>query len=279
VPELSNVRYEVGDGIATITLARPERLNAMDHGPGSMQREVVECMEAAEADPAVRCVLVTGEGRAFSSGGIMIGEGPGDSMQAWLEFLEVDNRDNARIFELHKPVIGAINGMCLGAALIMVAHFDLLVAKDTARFGLIETRFGSSGVEMLTFLVGPQWARFLAMSGELISAQKAKEIGLVIEVFGEDEFDAKAADLARRVAAMPTEAVMLNRRVINGALKVMGWSAQAHYAPAVNAITNLISRHAEMGDGRRPLELLESEGWEAFKEARDTPFRPPWLPS
>jgi len=277
--ELRNVRYEVADGIATITLARPERLNAIDHGPGSMQREVVECMQEAERDPAARCILVTGEGRAFSSGGAMAGAGPGDSPEAWLEFLAVDNADNANIFELDLPVIGAINGLCYGAALIMVAHFDLLVAREDARFGLIETRFGSSGVEMLPFLVGPQWAKFLALSGELISARKAKEIGLVLEVFGEDEFDAKARDLARRVAAMPAQAVTLNRKVINGMLKIVGWSAQAHYAPIVNAMTNLISRHAAMGDGRRPLELLESEGWEAFKDARDAPFRQPWLSS
>ncbi|HVW18113.1 MAG TPA: enoyl-CoA hydratase/isomerase family protein [Solirubrobacteraceae bacterium] len=276
--DLEHVLYDVRDGVATVTLNEPERLNPISHGPRSMQREIVECLVAGDDDPAVRCNVVTGAGRAFSAGGTMSDGLPGgEAVLGWHDLLEVDARDNARIFELRKPVIGAINGLCYGAALIMALHFDLLVAREDARFGLIETRFGGSGVEMLPFWVGPQWAKFLALTGEIVDARKAKEIGLVVEVVASDEFAERIADLARRVAAMPNDAVVLNRRVINGWLKLHGWAAQAHYAPAVNAITSAVSVTAEMGDGRRPLELLRSEGWEAFKDARDAPFREPWL--
>jgi enoyl-CoA hydratase/carnithine racemase len=151
------------------------------------------------------------------------------------------------------------------------------VAVEGARFGLIETRFGSTGAQTLPFLVGGQWAKFLALTGELITAHRAREIGLVLEVFPENEFRGKVMDLARRVAAMPHDGVVLNRRVINHALDVMGWNEQRDYAIALNTVTNQMVRSARASDGRLLVEIRENEGWEAYKRARDEPFSDPWL--
>lgn len=274
--EEPRILISVKDGVATFTLNRPERLNAMDHGPGSFQRELVDALEHADADDAIRCSIVTGSGRAFSSGGELGAAGALASSDDWYWFLHQEDEDNERIRRLRKPTIGAINGMCFGAALIMVAHFDILVASDAARIGLIETRFGGTGVDVLAYHVGPQWAKFLALSGELLTAQKAQEIGLILAVIPHDDFADKVADLGRRIAALPTAAAAMNRRVVNGAMDHMGWGSQKDLALALNAVANGEGHAARAADGRLFRDLMQ-QGWKAFKEARDEPFRTSWL--
>ena len=272
----AGILYRKDGRVATITLNRPDKLNAMDHGPGSVQRAVLAALEDADQDDEIRCVVITGAGRAFSSGGDL---GHGAKLETavdWYWFACVEDFDNERIRTLRKPLIGAINGICYGAALIMAAHFDFIIAVEDARFGLIETRYGGTGVDVLAYLVGPQWARFLAMSGELISARKAKEIGLVLEVFPAETFEAKVYDLAARIAAMPPTPLQLNRRVITGATKMMGWGMQKDLAMALNAVTNSVAGEQTASDGRKFSDLMR-EGWPSFKAARDEPFRTPWL--
>ncbi len=220
------VLYSVVNRVATITLNRPERLNAISHGPNSVHSAIVEHLEAADADDEVHCVVITGAGRAFSSGGDMGKPGQLTSGLDWYWFLTAEDVDNERIRQLRKPVIGAINGLCYGAGLIMAAHFDILIASSEARFGFIETRYGGTGIEGVAYLLGPQWTKFLALSGELITAAKAKEIGLVLEVFEPEIFHDKVADLARRIAAMPLQSNIMNRRLINATMNVTGWRAQ-----------------------------------------------------
>jgi enoyl-CoA hydratase/carnithine racemase len=275
-PEEPQLLYEVADGVATLTLNRPARLNAMTHGPGSLQRELVETLERADADEDVRCMIITGAGRAFCSGGELGAAGELHSSSDWYWFLHQEDADNERIRQLRKPVIGAINGICYGAGLIMAVNLDFLVASDQARFGFIETRFGGTGVDMLAYHVGFQWAKFLAVSGELIGAETAREIGLVVAVVPHDRFREKVADLGRRVASMPNHAVQSNRRVVNGAMENMGWTAQREYALALNSVANGDLREARAADGRKFSDLLEA-GWDIYKDARDAPFRTPWL--
>jgi enoyl-CoA hydratase/carnithine racemase len=273
---LQHVLYEVRDGVARVTLNEPGRLNAIDHGPGSMEEEIVTALARAESDDAVGAVVLTGAGRAFSSGGDMGLEAMATAVDH-LRFLDGTNRANERIRSCAKPTIGAINGICYGAALILALHLDLLVAVEDARFGMIETRFGAVGVEMLPFAVGIQWAKFLAISGEIISARKAQEIGLVLEVFPRETFESKVDDLARRIVAMPRHAVMLNRRLINAAALMMGWGTQKEVATPLNAVTSSMTEFALAADGRNLQQVLREEGWDAFKQARDAAFAQSWL--
>ena len=266
----------VTEGVATFTLNRPARLNAMDHGPGSLQRELIEALEEADSDEEVRCSIVTGAGRAFSSGGELGAAGALASSTDWYWFLTHEDEDNERIRRLRKPTIAAINGICFGAGLIMAAHFDILIASEEARIGLIETRFGGTGVDALAYHVGPQWAKFLACSGELLSAKTAQEIGLVLRVLPHDGFLDKVQDLGRRIASMPPRGVEINRRVVNGALDNMGWGTQKSLAMALNAVANGDLPQAATPDGRLFSELM-SQGWAAYKKARDEPFGTPWL--
>jgi enoyl-CoA hydratase/carnithine racemase len=278
------VLYEVKDRIATITLNDPEHLNYIGHGPTSMEEGILTGLIRADHDDEVRCVVITGAGRAFSSGG-----GPGTmytnvprssewgNAEDYFRFLDQWNDNLAFIRNLRKPMIGAINGLCYGSGFNLVAQFDLLLAVDTATLGLIETRFGATGIDIFTYLVGPQWAKFLALSGELITAQKAKEIGLILDVFPVETFWEKVYDLARRVAAMPPSAAMLNRRLVNAAANAMGWNAAAEVGRALDAITNSVANLATSADGRNFHELRNQGDWAGFKDARDAAFSEPWL--
>jgi enoyl-CoA hydratase/carnithine racemase len=278
--ELANVIYETQAGVATITLNQPGRLNALSHGPGSMHADIATAMRLADEDPAVRCVVVTGAGRSFSSGGDMTaGSLPVDVPIDWYFFHEEMDLDNARIHQMHKPILGAINGLCYGGALIMAAHFDLLIAAEDARFGMIEARMGGSGVSMLPFLIGPQWSKFMMLTGEVITAHKAKEIGLVLEVFPASILLDRVYALARRIAAMPKEAVLLNKRAVDGALDAMGLSVNAALGRAISTVVDAMGPYASTPDGRRFMDILKNEGFAALKEARDGPHREPWLPA
>ncbi len=143
----------------------------------------------------------------------------------------------------------------MGAALIMAMHLDLLVAAESARLGMIEARFGGVGAETLPFLVSIQWAKFLMLSGEIITATRAREIGLVLEVFPDDRFAAKVDDLARRVSAMPRQGVMFNRRLINDTVTAMGWSpVQKEMAIAMNTVVSSQMSEALALNGRTLLK-------------------------
>jgi enoyl-CoA hydratase/carnithine racemase len=273
---MGGVLYKRDGSVCTVTLNKPERLNALDHGPGSLHRDVIEAVVRANADDNVRCIVVTGAGRAFSAGGHFGGNIPDNPMD-WYRFVRAQDEDSERLRDLDKPVIGAINGVCYGAAMMMVCNFDFLIAVDTAELGLIETRFGEPAAEALAFLVGPQWAKFMAITGEMISARKAKEIGLVLDVFDKDDFATKVYDLARRISAVPPNAVMIHRRIVNTTMDNMGWKNQKAIGRALNGILGAAAKENRSVTGRSFSDILEEDGWSAFKEARDSPFFPPWL--
>lgn len=274
------ISFEIRDRIARITLNDPARLNAISRGPGGMAGEIVRALDIAETTDSINCVIITGTGNVFSSGGDVAGGHPSGSAGEFHEFLQDSSNANDRIREFSKPTIGAINGICYGAGLIFALHLDLLVAADDARFGMIETRFGGCGVELLPLFVGFQWAKFLALSGELVSAQKAKDIGLILEVFERDRLVQKVDDLARRIASMPRQGIVLNRRLLNGVSTIMGWNgAHRDLANATNAIVMSLHGETRAADGRLLFDILKAEGWRAFKDARDKAFEPPWLES
>lgn len=268
----------IEDGVATLTLNVPERLNAIDHGPGSLHRELGETLERLDQDDSVRCTVVTGTGRAFSSGGDLSKSPSMSSARDFYWFHRDEEDDNERLRRVRKPTIAAINGICYGAGLMMASHFDILVAAESAKLGLIETRFGGTGVNTLTYHVGPQWAKFLSLSGEVLTARKACEIGLVLEVFPDEIFADKVADLARRVASIPPRAAEMNKRVVNSALDQMGWGPQGELSVALNSIASAEIPQARAANGQLFSEL-RAEGWAAYKAARDEPFNEPWLGS
>jgi 2-(1,2-epoxy-1,2-dihydrophenyl)acetyl-CoA isomerase len=207
-----SVLYRRHDGIATITLNRPESLNAMNE---PMMAEIERILIELEADAAVRAVILTGSGRAFSSGGDQkrrAGEGQqpffdGDLGGALIERL---NRCILRMQRLEKPIVGSINGVAAGAGMNIALATDLRIAADTARFGEVFTRVGlvpdGGGTYFLPRLVGTARAMELILLADVIDAQEALRIGLVNRVVPAEQLENETLKLAERLAQGPTVA-------------------------------------------------------------------------
>jgi 2-(1,2-epoxy-1,2-dihydrophenyl)acetyl-CoA isomerase len=207
-----SVLYQRHDGIATLTLNRPETLNAMNE---AMMGEIERILIELEADAAARVVILTGAGRAFSSGGDQKRGGEvvppsffdGDPGGALIERL---NRSILRMQRLQKPIIGSINGVAAGAGMNIALATDLRIAADTARFVEAFARVGlvpdGGGTYFLPRLVGTAKAMELILLADIIDAQEALRIGLVNRVVSADQLEQETLKLAERLAQGPTVA-------------------------------------------------------------------------
>jgi 2-(1,2-epoxy-1,2-dihydrophenyl)acetyl-CoA isomerase len=206
------VRYEVEGGIATITLNRPESLNSMN--PEMLETMHVVAQQAAD-DAAVRCVIVTGTGRAFSAGGDvkgMAGRNGGEAAPAApvdpTEALRKQEEVSRLLQEMPKPTIAAINGVAVGAGLSVALSADLRVASDQARLGTAFARVGFSGdfggTWLLQRLVGPAKAKEMYFMAEMVNAEEALRLGLVTKVVPHDSLMDETMALAKRLASGPT---------------------------------------------------------------------------
>ncbi len=217
----TQIRYDVADGIATITLDRPDKLNAFT---ATMMTELIAAFDAVDADDAVRAVIVTGAGRAFCAGA---------DLSAGAATFDYDNRpDNPRggspvredgsidyshdavrdgggrvtlrIFECLKPVIGAINGPAVGIGATMQLAMDIRVASEAARFGFVFARRGivpeAASSWFLPRLVGIAQALEWCFSGRVFSASEAFAGGLVQHLVPPEDLIATATALAREIA-------------------------------------------------------------------------------
>lgn len=271
------IRYEVRAGVARVTLSRPDRLNALGMGPGSSRAEIAEALRAADRDPQVGAVLLRAEGRAFCAGGDLAGVPPTETPLDEHLFNEDILRFYAEFRAMHKPVVAAVNGLCLGAGLGMLVQCDLVVAADDARFGLIEGRIGHPGASELVPVIGAQWAKFLILTGELIDAETARDIGLVLSVVPADRLDERATDLAQRIASLPRAGVTLNKACIDAMTDVMGRTAGRLVGRAIDTTTKGMGKFAQAPDGRLFEDILRAEGIAGMKAARDAQFKGAWI--
>lgn len=212
------ILYSVEDGIATITMNRPEKLNAFT---GTMMAEMIDAFDKVDADDAVRCVIVTGAGRAFCAGADLSAGaktfdydkrsdrpekdgGPGGLTYEMEAARDGGGLLTLRIFECLKPVIGAINGPAVGIGSTMTLAMDVRFASDAARMGFVFARRGivpeAASSFFLTRVVGISQALEWCYSGRVFDAAEAKAGGLVKEVVPADQLLARARELAREIA-------------------------------------------------------------------------------
>jgi 2-(1,2-epoxy-1,2-dihydrophenyl)acetyl-CoA isomerase len=207
-------------GVTTVTLNRPEALNAFTPEMLEALRDLAD--ELAD-DPAVRCVLVTGAGRAFCAGGDVKGmaarnDGPPVSLDERLASFKHQVQLSRFLYEMPKPTIAAVNGYALGAGLSLALATDIRIAADDAKLGVQFARVGTSGDYGITWflqrLVGPAKAKELCFSSEIMDAQAALALGLVNRVVPAASLQEEAAALARQFAAGPTRAFGLMKENI-----------------------------------------------------------------
>jgi enoyl-CoA hydratase/carnithine racemase len=226
-------RFEVADGVATVTFDRPDRLNALTFEAYADLRDLLaELPQRGDA----RTLVITGTGRGFCSGGDVegiIGELQRMEPAELLEFTRMTGSVVRALRECPLPVIAAVNGTAAGAGAVIALACDLRVLADTASFAFLFTRVGLSGADMgcaylLPRVVGLGRASELLLLGDKVDAARAAEIGLAAEVVAADALAARAAELAARLANGPAMAysatkVLLTRELdmdLSGALEM-----------------------------------------------------------
>jgi 2-(1,2-epoxy-1,2-dihydrophenyl)acetyl-CoA isomerase len=207
----SPVLYHERDSIVTLTLNRPETLNAMNE---AMLAELERRLLALEADATVRAVILTGAGRAFSSGGDQKRDRDAEGQQVFFDgdlgggLIARLHRCVLRLQRLAKPVIGSIHGVAVGAGCNIALATDLRIASDVARFGEVFTRVGlvpdGGGTYFLPRLVGTAKAMELLLLADIIDAQVALRLGLVNWVVPAAQLQEETQKLAERLAQGPT---------------------------------------------------------------------------
>ena len=250
--EYTQIRYEVSDSIATVTLTRPEKMNAFT---GVMMRELLDVVDVIDADDAVRAVIVTGDGKAFcagadlSSGAKTFDDGDWSSTSDDSVRRDGGGQVTLRIFACKKPVIAAINGAAVGIGATMTLPMDVRLASSAARIGFVFTRRGivpeACSSWFLPRVVGISRAAEWVYTGRILSADEAASGGLVRTVYAPDELLPAARALAREIAdntsgvsvalsrqmlwrMLGTNHPMQAHRVDSRAIQLRGRSADAH---------------------------------------------------
>lgn len=210
--DLTRIRWEENDGIGVATINRPERLNALD------LRTLIELdrvFERAQNVPRIRCVVVTGNGRAFSAGADVKEWSSGESEkdEGADDWTRLAHAFMSRVYHLPKPVIAAVNGVAVGAGCDLTLVADLRIASTNARFGEVYVNVGFSpdagGSFLLPRLIGPTRAAEMIFTGRIIDAQEANQIGLLNQLVEPDDLMPATMELAHKLANGPTVAIGL----------------------------------------------------------------------
>ena len=215
---MASVILEIKGSVAVITLNRPDKLNSFNREMALLLQAILdECRTEA-----IRCVYITGNGKAFSAGQdlaeVTDPEGPGMSRI----LSEHYNPIVTRIRELSKPVVAAVNGVAAGAGANLALCCDIVVASASAAFIQAFSRIGlipdTGGTFFLPRLIGFQKASALMMLGEKLPATEAERLGMVYKIFPEDTFPAGSFAIAEFLASMPTKGLALTKQALNRSL-------------------------------------------------------------
>lgn len=212
--------YKVNNNIATITFNRPEVLNALTFEVYAQFRDL---MEDLRYNDAVKVVVLTGQGKGFCSGGDVhdiIGQLLKRDMKGHLDFTRMTGAVVQNMRLLDKPIIAALNGTTAGAGAVIALASDLRIASEKAKFAFLFTKVGLTGADMgaaylLPRIIGQGRALELLLLGDSIDAATAERYGLVNRVVPPDDLLNTAYDWAGRLAAGPTTAISMTKRLVN----------------------------------------------------------------
>ena len=216
----TSFQYQQTGSVATITLDRPDRLNALTF---EVYRELTELFAALRSEDSVKVVVITGTGRAFCSGGDVhdiIGELFSRDMEGLLEFTRMTCELIKNIRTLPKPVIASLNGTTAGAGACIALAADIRVAADTAKIAFLFVKVGLAGADMgaaylLPRVVGLAKATELLFTGEFISADEAQRLGLYNKVVPTDNLASVTTALAEQLARGPSFAIAKTKEMLN----------------------------------------------------------------
>lgn len=232
------IEYETADRVATITLNRPEKLNAISM---ELQNELLAALEEAEADPSVHVAVVQGAGRAFSTGyDITVGGTGGGGVTGDRAGLERIMRNWLRIWDLALPVVAKVHGYCLAGGTQLAAICDVTFVAEDTKVGTPQLPLGAGYVGAIwTWMVGPKRAKELFFpTGEMITGAEAADWGLFNRAVPADQLDEAVADYAARAAKTPKEILALQKQSANRIQDIQGFRQAMLQAVEVDAIAH-----------------------------------------
>jgi enoyl-CoA hydratase len=272
--------YSVEDKIATITLNRPERMNALSR---SLEGELHRAFDEADGDSAVKVIILTGNGRAFCAGRDQGAVSPGGARNSdpkgktHAEFIGYWHRSDGRkigewthMWRVSKPIIAAVNGWALGAGFWYQLAADMTIASDQAVFAQPEVRHISATSFLFTALCGWKAANRWGLTGDHFDAQEALRIGMVNEVVPHDELMTATRALAKRLALVPEPSLRLNKAIAMQGIQAAGLHAGLLLEGTLAALVH--SSHNE--ERQRLLDIQSAQGTKGYLDARDGPFQP-----
>lgn len=255
---MSSVLFEINNAIAFITLNRPDKYNAFNREMSLLLQEKLDECKSKE----VRCVFITGAGKAFSSGQDLVEIVDPNGPDVTTILAEHYNPIVTRIRKLEKPVVAAVNGVAAGAGANIALCCDLVVASQSASFIQAFSKIGlipdSGGTYFLPRLIGWQKASALSMLGDKVSAEDAERMGMIYKVFANDIFHDEAVSLATTLSQMPTKGLALTKQALNQSLS-SNYEAQLH--------------NEELLQQQAGNSYDYNEGVQAFLEKRKPNFR------
>jgi len=252
------ILFEKIDAVGKITLNRPEKYNSIVR---EMALSLNKTLENCESDDSIRCILITGAGKAFCAGQDLKEAIDPQGPEIEQIVREHYNPIIQRIREIEKPVIAAVNGVAAGAGANLALACDIVTATQSAKFIQAFSKIGlipdSGGTYFLPRLIGLPKATAFMMTGEPVSSEKAEALGMIYAVYEDAEFESKTLELARSIAAMPTKGLGYTKNLLNES-----FNNSLEDQLDLEAATQSLSAHADD----------HKEGIQAFLEKRTPKF-------
>lgn len=281
------ILYDVADRLATITLNRPERRNALNW---PLLAEMSDALKSAERDTEVRVIIIKGAGPCFSAGHdlsdtmgrapkqqdertwneIVRSQGQGVGVSVWDGRARVQcHLDyDLEIWNCWKPVIAQIHGYCLGGSVGIALCCDLLVASKDARIGYPPVRSMAPGEEISLFSwhIGLKRAKWLSLTGDSLTAKEMLDYGVANWVFPRDKLDEETRKIARRIANIDSELLSLSKTLVNRIFEQQGFSH------SIKSSGEIVSFGPNLKSLRNFERMVHEKGVKAAAEERDRPF-------
>jgi len=268
--KFQNIRVSAADGVAQLELHRPERLNALNR---ATLIEINAALDAFEADPALRVIVLSGAGRGFSSGFDLKEqmERRPEGAAVWREVLELDFSTTMRFWDSPKPTVAAIHGACMAGAFEMALACDIALCSRDALFGEPELKFGAGIVTLLLpWVVGPKAAKDIILTGDdAIGAERALALGIVSRVVPEGEHLSAALRIARQMAVIDPDLVRDTKKAINRSYEIQGLRGALDTALDID---HAIESHGSP-DKRRFMDIAREQGLKAALAWREARFK------
>ncbi len=257
--QLEQITYEVQNTTGIVTLNCPERRNALST---KLLTELHAALAEADEHNAVHCVVLRGAGPHFCAGADLTeytsGRGPDyrgrEEIDDDIWRLEQGQKLRMILFDMHKPVIAAVQGTCIGVGTGLIGLCDIVIAAEDARIGFPPVRdLGTPPDNMWLYLCGPQWAKRLLLTGDSLTGADAAQIGLVLKAVPAGQLETEAMKLAGRMGLVDPHVLAANKRLVNLGLELMGArtaqrifaeiDARGHLAPMAHQFRARMREH------------------------------------